>query len=131
MAQQQIRLRTKLWKPSTPAVDATDVVFSIKAGERVVWASAMPVTAASAGAVGTVSLGDGAGVASYVAAITPTVAVQAMGTIIPGVGAYFDNSGGKLYAADDTIDATWDYTSGTTTLVAVRFTIGVVKEYPI
>lgn len=130
MARAQIQIRTKLWSPASATTDETAALFNIKKGERVLWASAMPLVSATAGQVGTVSLGDGTSVAGYIAAFTVTQAASPVNTPISGAGALLNPSGGKLYTVDDTVDATFDYTSGGAITPVVRFTIAVVREYP-
>jgi hypothetical protein len=130
MARAQIQIRTKTWTPASATTDETAALFSVKKGERVLWASALPLVAATAGQVGTVSLGDGTAVAGYIAAFTVTQAASPVNTPIGGSGTMLAPSGGKLYTADDTVDVTFDYTSGGAIFPIVRFTIAVVREYP-
>jgi hypothetical protein len=88
----------------------------------------MPQTNASVGAVGTVSLGDTAGVANYIAIFTPTLAASPVGTYIAGAASNLANSGGKLYTAADTVKVDFIYTSGGVIKPVIKFHIAVTRE---
>jgi len=121
--------RTQLFTPAVVTTDETRALFNVHKGDRVLWASAIVQVAASVGQVGTMSLGDGDGVAGYIAAFTPTAASAGVGVPIVGAGTFLAFSGGKLYTVDDTIDVVFDYTSGGVINPRVRFTIALVREY--
>jgi hypothetical protein len=129
MPYQVIQPRSAIFTPVSATTDETAQLFGVSKGTRVIWASARVQAVASVGQVGTVSLGDGTAVAGYIGAFTPTLAANPVGTLIPGVGALLANSGGTLYIVDDTVDVTFDYTSGGVLFPKVRFTIGVVREW--
>lgn len=131
MATAQIRYKSKLWAPASATGTETAALFNIKKGERVLWASCLPEVSASVGSVGTVSLGDGTSVQGFVANFTPTQAANPIGTLLPGAGALLNQSGGKLYTVDDTVDVTFTYTSGGVIVPVIRFIIAVVREYPL
>jgi len=123
-----VRKVTAVWTATSATASETTGIFTVKKGDRVWGASANPVRAASVGAVGTVSLGDGDGVAGYIGTFTPTAAANALGTFIAGAGTFLDASGGKIYAADDTIDVDFIYTSGGVILPRIKFTIYIGRE---
>lgn len=117
---------TKDWTPAVIGADETAALFNVAAGVRVISASYRVKTNAAAGTDSTASLGDGSGVASFVAAIDTE-----LGTLGDGAGAYLANAGGKLYTADDTIDVT--YAHGTTpgaTKPVIAFTVTFRREWP-
>jgi hypothetical protein len=116
------------WSPAVATTSETTAVFSVRPGDRILWCSAMPMISASVGAVGTVSLGDGNGVASLIGVFTPTQAASPLGTLIGGAGAYLANSGGKLYTVADTIDVDFIYTSGGVIKPVIKFHIAVTRE---
>jgi len=121
--------RSAVFIPAVATTDETRQLFSVGKGTRVLYASARVQAVASVGQVGTMSLGDGTAVAGYIGAFTPTAALNPVGTLIPGVGALLATSGGTLYIVDDTVDVTFDYTSGGVLFPAVRFTITVTREW--
>jgi hypothetical protein len=129
MAQSNIRKLIRTFQPAAVATPETKVLFNIKKGERVLWASAQVIRAAAAGTDSTISLGDGDSAVGFIAA-TDTEATTA-GTIVAAAGAYTNQSGGKLYLADDTVDADYAH-GGTPGAVApiYRFTIAVTKDWP-
>lgn len=127
--QQNIEILQKTFQPAAVATDETKALFPIKKGERVLWASAQKLTLAAAATDTTITLGDGDDPDGFIAAIDTEDG--AVGDLINGAGAYLATSGGKLYTADDTIDAVYD--NGTTVGAVnpkVRFTVCVVREYP-
>ena len=125
-----IQPRSASFTPAVATTDETRQLFAVKKGTRVLYASAYIQAVASVGQVGTMSLGDGTAVAGYIAAFTPTLALNPVGTLIPGTGTLLATSGGTLYIVDDTVDVTFDYTSGGVLFPAARFTISVVREWP-
>jgi hypothetical protein len=130
MSQQQIRVITKDYQPAAVGTAETVQVFSVKKGRRVVWASAMPLTAAAGTTNTTIELGDAGDTDGFITAIDTETMVP--GTPVDQPGAYLANSGGKLYTTDTAINA--KYVNGGTpgaTNPKVRFTIAVVREYPV
>ena len=117
-----------LWSPASVTTSETVAIFTVRAGDRILWCSAMPLVSASVGAVGTVSLGDTAGVANYIAVFTPTQAASPIGTLIAGAASNLANSGGKLYTAADTLKVDFIYTSGGVIKPVVKFHIAVTRE---
>lgn len=128
MSEQRIRVRSKTWTAVSATADETTALFNVKKGERVLWASAIPLVSTTAASVGTVALGDGTSTAGYLAAFTPTQAANPVGTAVSTQGALLASSGGKLYTVDDTVDVLWDYTSGGSAIPSVKFTIATVRE---
>lgn len=128
MAQQNIRLMTKSFQPAAVGANETKALFQIEKGERVLWASAMPLVAAAAATDTTMTLGDGADPDGLVTAID----LEAMtpGTPQDGEGAYLASSGGKLYTADDTVDVVYAGTTYGATNPKVSFTVAIAREYP-
>lgn len=124
----KIEVREADFQPAAVGSDETKAVFNIRAGERVVFASVKPLIAAAASTQSTISLGDGSGVAGFITAYDTESA--AVGTLIDGgTATYFASSGGKLYLAADTIDATYDQTTPGATNPKCKFKIGVIREW--
>lgn len=128
MAYAQFQVKTKIFAPAAVGASETTAVFSVKAGTRVWAASARVLVAASASTDSTISLGDGTSAAGYIAAYDTET--NAAGTIVPGAGALFNQSGGKIYTVDDTVDAVYAFGTSTGTVPRVLFTIVVTREYP-
>lgn len=118
--------RRKIWSPADVGADETVGIFSVKKGQRVVALSIMPLVAAAAGTDTTITIGDGDGAASYKGAVD----LEAMtpGTPQDGVGAYFNQAGGKLYTGDDTIDVVYAGTTYGAVVPKVAITVVIRDE---
>lgn len=116
---------SRIFQAAAVGADETTPLFHVKAGEAVIAAYYMVLTAAAASSAITIALGDGDGTDSYIGAFDPETA-----TIAAGAGAYLAASGGKLYAADDTIDVVYDQTTPGATNPKVRFTIVKRQVFP-
>jgi hypothetical protein len=123
-----ITYRTKVWSPAAVGSTETAAIIPVKKGERVLWASAVVLTAAAASTDTTVELGDGTDTDGFIAAID--LEANAAGTYVNGAGALLASSGGKLYTADDTIDAKYAGTTFGATTPKLRFTVAIVKDVP-
>lgn len=129
MAYANIRTITREFQPTAVGSNETTAVFSVQAGERIVWASCLPITAAAAATTSTITLGDGSDVDGYITTTDYDPEAAALGVPIPGTGAYLANSGGKLYTVDDTIDAVYTANGATGARPKVRFLIALMKEW--
>jgi hypothetical protein len=116
---------SRVWTPVDIDADETTPLFNVAAGEAVIAAYYLVLTAAAASTAMTVGLGDGDGTTSYIAAFDPETATSAA-----GAGAYLAASGGKLYAADDTIDVIYAQTTEGAVAPKVRFTIVKRQVFP-
>lgn len=128
MSFMHVDYRYRSFQPAAVGSGETTAVFSVSKGERVVWASYLPLIA-SAGTTSTLDLGDGTGTTGFIAALD--LDTNAAGTPVSGAGTFLANSGGKLYTVDDTVDAV--YTTGATpgaTNPKGIFCIAVVREWP-
>ena len=85
---------------------------------------------AAAGTDSTMTLGDGSDRDGFITSTEFDLEAGAIGNIVDGKGAYLAFSGGKLYTADDKIDA--DYiasgTPGAVTPVTI-FAIATTREW--
>lgn len=97
------------WTPVAVGSGETAALLTVQAGDRVLACSAR-VKTASAGTTSTLAIGDGTATGGYIAATDLDATVA--GTLVDGGGTMLANSGGKLYTALDTIDAT--YVTGAT-----------------
>ncbi len=123
----RIQLRYAQFQPAAVGVTETKALFTVRAGERVLFASARIDIAAAASTQTTYTLGDSDGVASYIGSIDTETNVA--GTIIDGNGAYLAESGGKLYAADDTVDVVYTVTTAGAVNPMATFCIGTVRDW--
>lgn len=132
----KIEYRSKDFQPAAVGTTETTAVFSVRAGERVLWASAKPLIAAAASTNCTMDLGDGDDTDGYIVGATSGTAgtfdleTATVGIAIAGAGALLANSGGKLYLADDTVDVVYTHATNGATNPKVRFRIAVVNEGP-
>lgn len=96
-----------------PAAYATDEVRKVMGVRRGTWVLGVAVRVGVLfNGVVSITVGDAAGAADgFVAAADVT---EGSAGLYPGYGSYFSGANGKLYTGDDTIDLTYDYTSGTT-----------------
>lgn len=115
-----------VFQPAAVGAGETKALFKVHAGDRVVWASARALIAAAAATDTTVTLGDGTSTDGFIAAID--LEATAAGTRVNGAGALFNQSGGKLYTADDTIDAVYAGTTYGATNPKLRFVIAVIRR---
>ena len=132
MPQFPIQKRTKIWQVTAADTDETTAIFSVKAGERVLWASVLPLVSASASTSSTIIVGDGTDNDGYLTSTAWDPEAAALGTYISGDGALFALSGGKLYTVDDTIDVIYSAvaagdTGGIEKRPKARIAIGVVR----
>lgn len=123
----RVEIREIDFQPAAVGSNETKALFAVRAGERVVFASARCLTAAAASTDTTMTLGDGASAAGYIAAID--LEATAAGTLVNGQGALLNQSGGKLYTADDTVDVVYAGTTYGATNPKYKFKIGVVREW--
>lgn len=128
MAVAQIRIKTKTFRVGVAGTSETTAVFSVKKGERVLWASAVPRIACTAGKTSAMIFGDGDDDNGYITTFTVTAAASPIGTPIGGGGALFNQAGGKLYTADDTIDVVATEDATNVIAPAVTFSIATIKE---
>jgi hypothetical protein len=127
MAYANLQVLSKIYSPAVVGAGETAAVFAVKKGTRV-WAAGMQCLVASAAGDSTLAVGDGTATAGFIAA-APLVSTAA-GTIVPGLGTLFNQSGGKLYTVDDTVDALYAGTTFGTTLPRYRVWIVVSRESP-
>lgn len=124
----QVEIREKVYQPAAVGSGETTAVIAVNPGERVVFASAKPLTAAAASSETTICLGDGTNDDGFIAAYDTEA--SAVGTLIDGgTAAYFANSGGKLYTEADTIDAKYTVVTPGATNPKVHFRVGVIQEW--
>jgi hypothetical protein len=123
----RVEIREMDFQPAAVGANETKALFAVNAGERVIWASARVQIAAAAATDTTVTLGDGASAAGYIAAID--LEATAAGTLVGGAGALLASSGGKLYTADDTVDVVYAGTTYGATNPKIKFKIAVVREW--
>lgn len=127
VAQANIRILSKTFQPAAVGAGETTPLFQIKKGERVLWASAIALTAAAASTDTTFTLGDGVDPDGYIAAVD--LEATTAGTHVAGAGALLANSGGKYYTGDDTVDAVYAGTTFGATNPKMRFTIAVARDW--
>lgn len=119
---------SKLYSPAAVGAGETAAIFQVKKGTRV-WAAGMQcLVAAAASTDTTLAVGDGTSTAGYIAATD--LETTTAGTVVPGVGALLNQSGGKLYTVDDTVDALYAGTTFGATLPRYRIWIVVSREVP-
>jgi hypothetical protein len=127
MAEARIRIRSREFQPAAVGTDETKALFTVKAGERVLWASLMILTRSQEGvATSTYKVGD----TDDDGFIAATNTDQAVGTIVGGAGDLLATSGGKLYTADDTVDMTYTKATAGNVKPKCRVTIATVREWP-
>lgn len=129
MAYTNIRTIRKRFVPAAVGTGETTALFSVAAGERVLWCSVRKEVLAATTTDSTITIGDGDDADGYVAAIDTEAG--AVGDLIDGGGAYLAESGGKLYTAEDTVDAV--YAEGTTpgaTAPQVNVLVAIAREWP-
>lgn len=128
MAYANLQVLSKTYAPAAVGAGETAPLFAVKKGTRV-WAAGMQcLTPAAAATDSTLALGDGTATAGFVAATD--LEATAAGTIVPGAGTLFNQSGGKLYAVDDTVDALYAGTTFGAVLPRYRVWIVVSRESP-
>lgn len=129
----RIEYREADFQPAAVGSDETKALFQIRAGERVVSASARVLIAAASSTDTTMILGDGTDTNGYIEAID--LEANAAGTLIDGAkggSATFGvltSQGGKLYTTADTVDVVYAGTTYGATNPKVKFKIGVVREW--
>lgn len=110
MSFQNIRRIEGIYEPAAVGSTETVALFQVKRGDRVLALHVERQILAAASTTSTIEIGDGTDVDGFVAAIDTESG--AVGGLVEGAGAFMANSGGKLYTADDTVDAV--YTIGAT-----------------
>lgn len=128
MTYSKIWRRSKEFQPAAVGSTETKALFAVKEGWRVLSCSARVLQNSAATTDSTMTVGDGSDVDGFLVATTDLDLETSTG-IVNGAGAYLATSGGKLYAADDTVDVV--YTAGTTpgaTNPKVRFTLTFTKD---
>jgi hypothetical protein len=130
MAHSHIRLISKVFAPAAVGTSETTALFSMRAGQRVHWATVVPLRAAAASTSSTITIGDAAGgVDGYVIATTDyDPEASAVGTLIQGTGTLFAQSGGKLYTADDTVDAVYTANAATGAIPKIRVILAISDD---
>lgn len=125
----RIEYRYKTFQPAAVGSDETKALFSIKKGERVLWASYRPEIAAASSTDTTMILGHGDDTNGLIEAID----LEAMtpGAIVQGAltATLLLTSGGVLFAADDTIDVVYAGSTYGATNPKVTFCIAVIREW--
>jgi hypothetical protein len=122
-----VEIREAIFQPTAVGSDQTKALFQVRKGERVIAASARALIAAAASTDTTMTLGDGADPDGYIAAID--LEATTAGTLVGGAGALLNQSGGKLYTADDTVDVVYAGTTYGATNPKYKFKIAVVQEW--
>jgi hypothetical protein len=109
MAYANIKVRWERFTPTDRTQAETKKLFQVAKGERVLWVSGRVAVRGQAGvATSFFSLGDTNDPDGF---LVDLLTDQPVGSIEAGQGAYLASSGGRLYVAADTVDAT--YTPGT------------------
>jgi hypothetical protein len=124
----RIDYRYAPFQPAAVGAGETKELIAVKKGERVLWASYKVDIPAAASTDSTMILGDGTDTNGYIEAIdleTATAGQVSTGT----VGTLLPASGGKLYAADDTIDVIYAGSSFGATNPKVTFCVAVVRDW--
>lgn len=121
-----IRRVEAIFQPTAVGSNETKGLFNVKAGERVLWASCRALIAAAAATDTIMTLGDGTSVAGYIASIDLELTVA--GTIVNGQGVLLNQSGGKLYTVDDTVDVVYSGTTYGATNPKMKFVICLARE---
>lgn len=120
------------WSPAAVGTDETTALFAIKAGTRVVAASAEPLTNAAGSTTSTASLGDGTSVSGYITSGSGSgnldLELSTVGVKVQGTGALLLASLGKLYTVDDTVDVVYTKNTQGATNPKVRFCIYTLRE---
>ncbi len=129
----KIETRVATFQPALVGTTETTALFNIKAGERVLWASAEIMINSAGTTNSTMDLGDGDDADGFVVGSTSgagtfDLELGTVGVAYPGAGALLANSGGKLYLADDTVDVTYTHATNGATNPKARFRIAVIKE---
>lgn len=124
----RIDVRQFDYQPAAVGTTETVACFNVKAGDRVLWSSAEMVINSATSTNSTVSLGDGDGATGYVLTTDIDLETSTIGQAINGGGTFTASAGGKLYTADDTVDATYTHATNGATNPKVRFRIAVVRE---
>lgn len=124
---QRLRQLQADWTPAAVGSNETTALFTVRAGERVVAASAECLTSAQASTTSTQELGDGTDTDGFITTANFDIENTA-GTIAQGTGALLLASLGKLYTADDTVDVKYVANSATGTKPVVRYRIWTLRE---
>lgn len=128
----RIHQRSVDWSPAVVGTDETTAVFSVKAGTRVIAASAEPLTNAAGSTTSTASLGDGTSVSGFITSGSGSgnldLELSTAGVKVQGTGALLLASLGKLYTVDDTVDVTYTANTAGATNPKVRFCIYTLRE---
>ena len=125
-----IKILRKTFQPAAVGSDETKALFSVKKGERVLWASAMPEIAAAGSTDTTMTLGDGADTDGFITAIDLEAMTAGTPVAHTAAGAFFNSSGGKIYTVDDTIDVVYAGTTYGATNPKVTFMVAIVRDFP-
>ena len=114
------------WTPATLDTTETTALFTVEAGVRVRSMSAR-VEIAEAGGAATQTIGDGDDVDGY---FTDAQLVGGTVGLKDAGGAYTNQSGGKLYLADDTIDVVHTVSMTITTKPVIYFSVTLERDLP-
>lgn len=120
------------WSPAAVGSNETTALFPVRAGTRVIAASAEPLTNAAGSTTSTASLGDGTSVSGYITSGSGSgnldLELSTVGTKVQGTGALLLASLGTLYTTDDTVDVTYTANTAGATTPKVRFCIYTLRE---
>jgi hypothetical protein len=124
---QKIDTQRKSFTPAAVGSNETKALFDVSEGDSLLWADAELLVAADASTTSTQTLGDGVDPGGFVTSANLDLESGTVGTVVQGTGALLVASGGKLYAADDTIDVV--YTAGTpgATPPVIRYTVHILR----
>jgi len=121
--------RSAIWEPAAVGSDETVALFGVKKGERVVMQGHRLLVAAAVGTSSTVTLGDGDDPDGYQTAAQLDIETATVGAPASGAGAYLAPSGGKVYAASDTVDAVYTASGATGTKPRVEYVIWCATDF--
>lgn len=124
----RIHQRVVDWSPADVGSAETTALFSIKAGTRVIGASAELLTAAAASTTSTQELGDGTDTDGFVTSANLDMETATVGQVAQGTGALLLASLGKLYTVDDTVDVKYVIGTPGATNPRVRYRIYTIRE---
>ena len=125
----RIRPVTKIFEPAAVGSSETTALFTVKAGQRVLWATVKPIRAAAGSTNSTIEIGDDGDTDRFVKATTDyDPEASAVGTLISGTGAGLANSGGYLYTADNTVDVVYTASGASGALPKLKVTLMIADD---
>lgn len=124
MVATRAEILTGLYSPAVVGTSECAALFPVKTGTRVYWVMVKPVVNAAGSTSSLISIGDDSDLCGWLEIANYDLETATLGTLIDGAGAYRTTGkeqSGKLYTADDTIDANYTAASATGAIPKFRW----------